>query len=112
MNNIFKSNIFYLIIFFCIVLLCTFILNNYYSRKEFSEEIYFIVDKIEETPALRCYFYDKNGERLILNTYVFYVPSEIKRGDIITKKANSNHLIIYRYDGSGQKEVFQTINIE
>lgn len=112
MNGIIKNNIFYLIIFFCIVLVATFVLNSYYGKKEFSKEIYFVVDKIEETPALRCYYYDKNGSKLILNSYTFYAPSEIQRGDIITKKANSNQLIIYRYNGSGQKEVYQTINIK
>lgn len=112
MNSISKNNVFYLLAFFCVVLLVTFILNNYYSKKEFSEEIHFVVDKIEETPSLRCYYYDRNGEKLILNSYTFYAPSEIQRGDIITKKANSNQLIIYRYGSSGHKEVYQTIDIK
>lgn len=112
MNGIFKNNVFYLIIFFCIVFLATLILNNYYSKKEFSEEIYFTVYKVEETPALRCYYYGRNGSKLILNSHIFYAPSEIQRGDIITKKANSNQLVIYRYDSSGQKEIYQTINIK
>ncbi|MHC5310899.1 hypothetical protein ACYSNM_12715 [Myroides sp. LJL116] len=112
MSGIKKNEWIYLAFFFGIVILLTLVLNSYYGKKEFTQEIHFVVDKIEQTPSLRCYYYDENGDRLILNSYTFYAPSEIQKGDIITKQANSNELVIYRFGNSGEKQVFQIIKIK
>jgi len=100
------KNLLYLVCFFIIVVLVTLILSNFYKRKEFTKEIYFEINKVEVSPALRCSFYNEKGEELVLNSYTFYEFNGIKSGDIIEKKSNTKELIIYRKDASGQKKIF------
>lgn len=110
--NVGKRSIVHLIGFLVIVLLVTFVLTNHYKKKEFSQEIYFIVERVEESPALRCSYYNKEGNKLLLNSYTFYAPSEIEKGDIITKKANSNQIVIYRKNSLGIDEIQRVIDIK
>lgn len=107
-----KRIIFFLIAFLCIALLITYFLNIKNRNVELNRDIYFVVDKVEITPALRCRFYDEKGNKLVLNSYTFYAPTEIKKGDIITKKINSNELIIYRVNSCGEKNIYLKVNIK
>lgn len=112
MSHVRKHSIVYLISFLGIVLLVTFILSNYYKKKETSQEIYFIVEKVVESPARRCFYYNKEGDELLLNSFTFYAPSEIQKGDIITKKANSSQIVIYRKNNLGVGEVQRIIDVK
>lgn len=112
MSNVRKRSLVYLISFLVILLLVTFILTNHYKKKEFAQEIYFIVEKVEVSPALRCFYYNEEGDKLLLNSYTFYAPSEIEKGDIITKKTNSNQIVIYRKNRLGVDEIKRVIDIK
>lgn len=93
-----KSQVLYILIFLSIVFIIGSLLYNYYKNLDYKNEIYFVVDKVEESPSLRCYYYDKNGRELSLSSHTFYAPTDIVKGDVIIKKANSKKLIIYRND--------------
>lgn len=93
---------------FIILILIFFIssLWGYYSkRSEYQKQIYFEVDSVKITKALRAYLYDKKGKEFFLTGITFYDFSEIKSGDIIIKEAYSDSIKAYRKDSIGNLKV-------
>lgn len=92
-------------IFLVLVLLVTWISVSYNDKRDQAIVINFVIAKIEESRTFRCILYDRNGEELDLDNYVFYT-GHYKVGDSLTKKANSRDLYCYRRDVYGKYKVF------
>ncbi|NLN26526.1 MAG: hypothetical protein GX163_12945 [Bacteroidetes bacterium] len=82
-----------------------FIIHNVNRKGDFGSSIFFKVDSISISPALRATLYNKEKEKLKLRSYVFYDYHNIKKGDIIKKNSNSEFLEILRLDSVGNKFV-------
>src|SRR5690349_13247002 len=79
-----------------LIVLLSVSVNFYYSKKEYKEGFAFIISKVEATPAMRLRLYDRNGNKLNTQQYVFFTREGIVAGDSIVKIPNSNFLTIYR----------------
>lgn len=102
----------FLIIFVVTIIVSTIILSMNQINKEQKMRINFEVSKIETTPALRSVFYNKIGEKLDLQRFVFYNFHDVKVGDIIVKEENSDTLKVYRLDSIGNKKIQLTIKMQ
>jgi hypothetical protein len=72
--------------------------------------INFEVYRVETTPALRSVLYDRKGNKLRLQRFVFFERHEIKPGDIIKKEKDSEVLKVYRIDSLGNRSLYLTLN--
>ncbi len=103
-----------------IVLLLFFIsvivLTIFYSKKaieyERNLEINFKVSRVEITPALRAVLYDKDGNKLRLQRFVFFERHGIQPNDIVLKEAGAEVLNVYREDSLGLKKIVLTLKID
>lgn len=103
-----------------IVLLLFFIsvivLTIFYSKKaieyERNLEINFKVSRVEITPALRAVLYDKDGNKLRLQRFVFFERHGIQPNDIVLKEAGAEVLKVYREDSLGLKKIVLTLKID
>lgn len=83
-----------------------FIIQNENKKIEFRSPIFFEVDSIFISPALRTTLYNKDKEKLKLRSFVIYDSHKIKRGDIIRKSSNSDVLEVLRLDSAGNRYTF------
>ncbi len=106
-----RSSIVFLFVFLTIVVFVTvyFSISRTNSEKEMA--IDFTVEKIEITPALRAVLYDKDGNKLRLQRFVFFERHAIQPNDIVVKEAGAEVLKVYRMDSLGNKTVHLRMNI-
>lgn len=101
-----------LLVFTVVVISLTVILSLYQKNKEKKMAINFEVDRVEITPAFRSVFYNKENDKLSLQRFVFYEYHDIKPGDVIVKKEDSNFLKVYRVDSLGNKIIFLSMTMK
>ena len=100
-----NKDLIFLLFFVVIIIVSTIILSINQSNKEKKIGIDFEVHKIETTPALRLVLYDKMGEKLDFQHFVFYNSHHVKVGDIIFKDENSDTLKVYTLDSVGKRRI-------
>ncbi len=92
------------------------VLTIFYSKKaieyERNLEINFKVSRVEITPALRAVLYDKDGNKLRLQRFVFFERHGIQPNDIVLKEAGAEVLKVYREDSLGLKKIVLTLKID
>ena len=103
-----KSIIIVAVVVIVAILQFTYFMKNQPSTEEQKEEIYFVVDQVEVAPDSTYSFYDVEGTKF--TSYTFPSPAAITKGDIIAKEANSNEIVVYRFDQNGKKEIFLKVN--
>lgn|SRR5690554_1271158 len=107
-----KKQMVFLIGFVMIIVVLTIIFSRNQINDEKQMEINFEVNKVETTPALRSVFYNKEGDKLDLQRFVFYDFHDIKKGDIIVKDKNSEILRVYEIDSIGNRKILYTIKMQ
>lgn len=105
-----KSLIIFSVVCLVAILQISYFMKDQKSSVISSEEIYFVVDKVEVSPDSTYAFYDGQGK--VFTSYTFSSTVEITKGDIIAKEANSNELTVYRFDSNGKKKVFFKVNMQ
>lgn len=103
-----------MIIFFVVVLVAiiqiSYFMNTQYTTVESRAAIHFVIDQVEITPESTYSFHDAEGKPF--TEYTFSLAKEIKKGDIISRAANSNEIIVYRVDPQGNKEVVMEVTMK
>jgi len=99
-----------LVIFAAVVIVLTVVLSLRQVKYEKKLAINFEVYRVETTPALRSVLYDRKGNKLRLQRFVFFERHEIKPGDIIKKEKDSEVLKVYRIDSLGNRSLYLTLN--
>ncbi len=107
-----RSSIVFLFAFVTIVVLATVYLSISRTKLEKQMAIDFTVERIEITPTLRAVLYDKSGNKLRLQRFVFFERHGIQPNDIIVKEAGAEVLKVYRIDSLGNKTVHLQMNID
>lgn len=105
-----RKSMLFLAIFAAVVVVLTVILSLMQVKNERKLAINFEVDRVKTTPALRSVLYDKNGNKLRLQRFVFFERHGIKPGDIIVKEKDSEVLKVYRIDSLGGRSLHLTLN--
>lgn len=104
------------VIFWVIFVISIVFLIVYSSIKQIKIErdiiINFEVYKVETTPAMRSVLFDKKGNKLRLQRFVFFKRHDIKPGDIIVKDKGSDVLKVYRTDSLGVKRVHLIMTLD
>ena len=99
-----------MVIFAAVVIVLTVVLSLRQVKYEKKLAINFEVYRVETTPALRSVLYDRKGNKLRLQRFVFFERHEIKPGDIIKKEKDSEVLKVYRIDSLGNRSLYLTLN--
>lgn len=107
-----RRSIVFLVVFVAIVFFATVYFSIRRTNSEKEMAINFTVEKVEITPALRAVLYDKNGNKLRLQRFVFFERHGIQPNDIVVKEAGAEVLKVYRLDGLGKKAVHLRMNID
>lgn len=102
----------FLVVFVAIVAFATVYFSISKTKLEKEMAINFKVEKIEITPALRAVLYDKSGNKLRLQRFVFFERHGIQPNDIVVKEAGAEVLKVYRIDSLGNKTVFLKMNMD
>ena len=105
-----RKSMFFLVIFAAVVIVLTVVLSLRQVKYEKKLAINFEVYRVETTPALRSVLYDRKGNKLRLQRFVFFERHEIKPGDIIKKEKDSEVLKVYRIDSLGNRSLYLTLN--
>ena len=106
-----QKTIMFLVIFVTSVALLIVSFSIKQTRVERDIVINFKVDSVQTTSALRSVLFDKNGNKLRLQRFVFFERHDIKPGDIIVKDEGSEVLKVYRIDSLGKKSVHLTMTL-
>ena len=106
-----RSSIVFLVIFVSIVVVVTVYFSIRQTNLEKEMAINFKVERVEITPALRAVLYDKNGNKLRLQRFVFFERHGIQPNDIVVKEEGAEVLKVYRVDSLGNKSVHLTMNL-
>jgi hypothetical protein len=102
----------FLVVFVTIVVFATVYFSISRTNLEKKMEINFKVERIEITPALRAVLYDKSGNKLRLQRFVFFERHGIQPNDIVVKEAGAEFLKVYRIDSLGKKTIHLKMNID
>ncbi len=86
---------------FLIIVLFSIINSLYQEKTEYKKTFNFIITKIEVTPTKSLVFYDKE-KKIYLWNYSIRDYQDIRIGDLLYKKANSNYIYFYRKDPNGK----------
>lgn len=106
-----RSSIVFLAIFVTTVVIVIVFFSIRQNKLEKEMGINFQVERVEVTPALRVSLYDKNGNKLRLQRFVFFERHGIQPNDIIVKKKGSKVLEVYRVDSLGNKHIHLSMNL-
>lgn len=107
-----RSSIVFLSVFVTIVIFAIVYSSISRTKSEKSIAIDFTVERIEKTPALRILLYDKYGNKLKLQRFVFFERHGIQRNDVIVKDAGSEVLKVYRMDSLGIKTIHLQMKLD
>ena len=107
-----RSSTVFIVIFVSIVVFATIYFSISRTNLEKEMAIDFKVERIEITPALRAVLYDKDGNKLRLQRFVFFERHGIQPNDIVVKEAGAEVLQVYRIDRLGNKTVHLKMNID
>ena len=107
-----RSSIVFFFVFNIVVVIAPLVYTNIRNHSEKYLGIYFVVKKVEITPAFRANLYDKNGNKLRVANLVFYEFDGIQPNDVIVKDSGSTILKVFRMDSLGYSKIHFKINLE
>ncbi|MFB9057516.1 hypothetical protein ACFFU9_12270 [Mariniflexile ostreae] len=107
-----KKSIMFLVVFVIIVTFSTIYFSIRINNLEKKMEIDFKVERVEITPAFRVVLYDKSGNKLRLQRFVFFERHGILPNDIVIKEAGSETLNVYRIDSLGNNVIHLKMNMD
>lgn len=102
----------FLFVFVTITVIVTVYLSISRTNSEKEMAINFRVKRVEITPALRAVLYDKDGNKLRLQRFVFFERHRIQPDDILIKEAGAEVLKVYRIDSLGNKTIYLEMKID
>lgn len=107
-----RSSLVSLFVYLAIIVFATLYCSEVQTNSEKAMDINFKVANIEVTPALRVRLYDKDGNKLNLQRFVFLRSDGIQRNDVIVKEKDSEFIKVYRTDTLGNKIVYLVLKIQ